>query len=79
MLWYMFEYPLFARCKEGKMGVPTLSPDDEIKQRTIQNPYEVTVNNVPIIFHGYSLGHAVRMAGQLRLEENDVVMIRREK
>ena len=78
MLWYMFEYPLFARYKEGKMGMPTRSTEDEIRERTNQNSYEVTVNSVPIIFHGYSLGHAVRMAGQLRLEEGDVVTIKAE-
>lgn len=60
------------------MGVPAPTPEDDIRQRTCQNPYEVTVNDVPIIFHGYSLGHAVRMAGQLRLEEDDVVTIKAE-
>lgn len=78
MLWYMFDYPIFARCKEGMMGIPAPTPENEIKKRTIQNPYEVTVNSVPITFYGYSLGHAVRMAGQLRLGEGDVVTIKAE-
>ncbi len=78
-MWYLFEYPLFARCKEGKMGIPASTPENDVKKRTVQNPYGVTINSVPIIFHGYSLGHAVRMAGQLRLDESDVVMVRREE
>lgn len=77
-MWYLFEYPLFAMRKVGKMGVPALTPEDDIRKRTCQNPYEVTINGVSIIFHGYSLGHAVRMAGQLRLEEGDVVTIKAE-
>lgn len=61
------------------MGVPVPTPENDVKKRVLQNPYEVTINSVPITFYGYSLGHAVRMAGQLRLEESDIVTIKAEQ
>ncbi len=81
-MFYLFEYPLFARCKKGKMGVPApgeskmSDEQDDIRDRTRQKAYEVEINGVPVHFHGYSMGHALRMAGNLYIGDDDVVTVR---
>ena len=77
MLWYIFEYPLFARCKESKMGIP-IQPDEPIMSlhdRVTLKPYEVYICGEPVTMHCYSMNHALKLASNLPLTDDDVVRV----
>ncbi len=76
-MWYLFEYPLFARCKEGKMGIPIPIGESEpsLRDRVKLQEYEIWVNGDPMTVHCYSMNHALKLASNLSLTNDDVVKV----
>ena len=76
-MFYLIDYPLFARCKEGKMGIPTPIDESEpsLHDRVKLREYEIWINGNPMTVHCYSMNHALKLASNLPLTNDDVVKV----
>ncbi|MCK5608609.1 hypothetical protein KAR91_42395 [Candidatus Pacearchaeota archaeon] len=85
-MWYLFEYPLFARCKEGKMGVPvpgesTMPDEQDLHKRCETKAFEIEVGGHTSFIHvrAHSMSHALREASKILMFDEEIVTVRLEK
>ncbi len=73
---------MFGKRMIGMMGIPVPGTgesdmgDMSLHERTTLKPFEILINDEPITVRCYSMNHALKLASNLPLVENDVVAVK---
>ncbi len=86
MPYYLINYPMFGKRMIGMMGIPVpgefdMSDERALNRRCHLYTYEVEVSGQSntITLHAYSMSHALRMAANIQMFNDEVVTVRLEK
>lgn len=81
MKYYLFDYPMFGKRMEGKMGVPISSDERDLHDRCRTKAFEIEVGGYTSFIHvqAHSMSHALREASKILMFDEEVVTVRLEK